>query len=205
MILISTFFGVRQKILHKHREYVAAIACNARSVHPIAAVLLQQLSQLVDKFFALFPAKTRISDGFSVYTFSYSLAAVLDIAFYHEPLNHVSDIGIGTHGVDNLFGNPYLLQVLLSGVGMVSVHYDGRILKTLLVVHVTYGDKVLVMIVRERAASLVHITPVPISAPTGESRQSVTLTDYTAPDDCKVKAMVWDGLNTIVPYAMIEK
>lgn len=52
---------------------------------------------------------------------------------------------------------------------------------------------------------LVHITPVTISAPNGESSQSVELTGYTAPDDCKVKAMVWDGLNTIVPYAMIEK
>lgn len=68
------------------------------------------------------------------------------------------------------------------------------------------ADMVILYCVYDKTTNaLVHITPVPISAPTGESRQSVTLTDYTAPDDCKVKAMVWDGLNTIVPYAMIEK
>ena len=68
------------------------------------------------------------------------------------------------------------------------------------------ADMVILYCVYDKTTNaLVRITPVPISAPTGESRQSVTLTDYTAPDDCKVKAMVWDGLNTIVPYAMIEK
>ena len=55
--------------------------------------ILFVIGNVVDESFGIFPAKAGIGNGSAVDTFAHLLAAFFDIAFNHDTLNQLVNIG----------------------------------------------------------------------------------------------------------------
>ena len=82
--------------------------------------LLQQVGHVVDELFGLFPAQAGVGDGLSIDALANLLAAVLQIAFDHDALDHGFQLSIVPAAVKHLPGDADLLQILLAGVVVVA-------------------------------------------------------------------------------------
>ena len=61
--------------------------------------LLEQVSHLVDEALALLPAEACVGDGFAVDAASNWLVAVFYVAFHHETLHELLQIGESSYGI----------------------------------------------------------------------------------------------------------
>ena len=64
----------------------------SKAVFFILSFSLKSVCHFEKELFGLFPAKTGVSDGFSVHALAYLLASVLDIALYHQALYELFNI-----------------------------------------------------------------------------------------------------------------
>ena len=78
------------------------------------AFSLELICDLEDEFFGFFPAEAGVGDRLSVDVLAYFLRAVLDIAFDHETLDELLDLGTVAHTMEYLLCDTYLFKVLLS-------------------------------------------------------------------------------------------
>lgn len=89
---------------------------------------LQAFRHIVDQSLGGFPSEAGIGYGFAVAVFADLLAALLNVAFNHNALDHIADLLGVTAAVKNLFYDAHLFGVLFAGVGVVAVYDAGRVL-----------------------------------------------------------------------------
>ena len=93
------------------------------------------ICNIVNQFFGGFPAQTGVCDGFSIDTAANLLAAFFDVAFYHDTLYKMVNIGVQLSAVHDFLDNTNLLFKLFAGVGMVGIDNAGRIFQIHFAVH----------------------------------------------------------------------
>ena len=98
-------------------------------------LVLQLLRNVENQAIGLFPAQAGVGDGLAVNALPYLLAAVLDVAFHHEPLYHPGDVLGVPHAGKDVLADANLLQGLLVGVGVVGVHNQPHVFQLLFAVH----------------------------------------------------------------------
>ena len=107
------------------------------------------VSQIKYKPLGLFPAEAGVGYRLAVYILAYFLVSVFDIALYHQTLYKLSDVLAVAHTVKYLFRDAYLLEVLLSGIRVIRIHDERRILEPFLSVGLSETIEVFVVVIRE--------------------------------------------------------
>ena len=92
--------------------------------------------------------------GFSIDTLAYLLAAFYQIAFDHDTLNEVMDIGTELTAVHNLLDNTDLLLVLLGRIAVIGINDRSRILQIPFIIKLQQQIQVFVVIVGKVLAML---------------------------------------------------
>ena len=86
-----------------------------------------EVSNIENQFFGFLPADAGVGNGLAVDVLTDFLAAVFQVAFDHEALEHTLDVAVVAAGVEDVFADPGLLVVLLGRVGMVGIHNEGDV------------------------------------------------------------------------------
>ena len=123
-----------------------------------ALFILQSFCHIVDESFGVIPAKTSIGDRLAVDALADLLVALLDIAFDHKALEDPRNLGIERTGMKDLLRYSHLLLILLARVCVVTVDDERGIDKISLAIFLTQVLDVLVVIVGQRFAVLVHVS-----------------------------------------------
>ena len=113
--------------------------------------------EVEDHSFGLCPTEAGVGDGLAVNAAADRLCAVLDVALYHEALDHALYLMVIASALDDLAYDAGLCERVLAGVCMVGIDDDAGVCKLALIVSVNEVDQVLVVVVRHGLTVFIHI------------------------------------------------
>ena len=119
--------------------------------------LSYHIGEIEDHSLGLVPSKTRVGDRFAVAATVDCLIAVLDVALDHEALDHALELLVIAACRHDLLDDTRLFKGILAGVRMVGVDDTRGVLEHTRGVQAQQVRHILIMIVRQALAVLVHI------------------------------------------------